>query len=724
MLSPISTRIALLLLAFAPAMLSFPCRAAGTVSDNDALTRLADMPQSQDESLTQADLDRIRQSFIDATIVSHSPSAEVTERFLTYSEYGRAAIDVLLMQLYLSIQLPEEEVDRVMGLFDREKRQWRDIDYTDMSRGGWDMTLHITRIYALAKSYASPQSPFHKDPGLSDLLHRAIGWWCDNRPENPNWWHNEIGVPKKLGAAVILLLDELSESEIQGVMRVLDRSKFGRTGQNKAWLAGNQLMKALIIGDPLLALEAKRQIAEEIYITDSEGIQKDWSFHQHGPMMQFGNYGLAYAEGISFWIRALQGTALAFSEEQVGIMEGFIFNGLSWTVWNGFMDPQACGRQLHIDGGRGKAYSLAVTASNMAALGRPLSEQLRHIALQNLQPEKYENGLTGAKYYFRSDYGIYRTADWYASIRMHSTRTIGFEFTNAENLLANFSADGALLLMQSGREYENIFPYWDWRMLPGTTVYYDGKPIKCDDSPAAKRNCSAHVGGMTRGDGMVTTMELERDGLHAFKSNFFFGDMVVCLGSDIRTSRAEIDRVTTSVEQNHLVGKPVSGTVKVSAASSAAAVAGAEKTGWVSHNERGYVSLDGAELHIDTAEQKGSWANMAPSYTQLDSGRVFKCWFEHDAGAQSGYAYAVLPHRSARQVKSFARSYSKGRADLKVLANDAACQAVSYRGNIYAVIHKAGTYDLNGVPTEFRYPVLYMLIDGKPEETRLPQANE
>ena len=88
------------------------------------------------------------------------------------------------MQLYLAVQLPQSEIERVVGLFDFDRRQWRDIDYTDMSRGGWDMTLHITRIYALAKTYEWPQSSFYKSPLLSELLHKAAGWWFDNRPVN------------------------------------------------------------------------------------------------------------------------------------------------------------------------------------------------------------------------------------------------------------------------------------------------------------------------------------------------------------------------------------------------------------------------------------------------------------------------------------------------------------------------------------------------------------
>ena len=69
---------------------------------------------------------------------------------------------------------------------------------------------------------------------------------------------------------------------------------------------------------------------------------------------------------------------------------------------------------------------------------------------------------------------------------MHSDRTIGCEFTNRETTLANFSADGALLFMQHGREYDNIFAHWDWRRVPGTTADDDGAPLMCDNSVEAR----------------------------------------------------------------------------------------------------------------------------------------------------------------------------------------------------------------------------------------------
>lgn len=91
-------------------------------------------------------------------------------------------------------------------------------------------------------------------------------------------------------------------------------------------------------------------------------------------------------------------------------------------------------------------------------------------------------------------------------------------------------------------------------MVPGTTAYDDGAPLKCDNSVEARKNRSGHVGGLASGDVLCTTMEIERDGLHALKSAFFFGDLVVALGADIRSSDARIFRITTALDQTHLAG--------------------------------------------------------------------------------------------------------------------------------------------------------------------------
>ncbi len=637
-------------------------------------------------------LDGVRKAFVEASVASYAPTEELTQSFLEHSSFA-AANDVLLMQLYNYVHLPDNEVERLVDLFDMEKGCWKDLDYTAQDRGSWPSTRHVTRMVSLAKIYKSKGHKWEGSETLSKLLHGAMNWWFANMPYCPNWWHNDIGVPKKMTSVLLMMRDELSQEEIRGGLKVLERSKFGRTGQNKVWLAGNNLMKGLLIDDPALVKQARDFIAEEIYITEEEGIRDDWSFHQHGPQIQFGNYGLAYADGLSFWLRVLKGSEYAFSEEQAEIVKNMLKEGICWSVWKGIMDPSYCGRQNFINAGSGKAYALAVTAQNMAtALDGDDSEFFAKVASENLQPELYSNSLLGSHYYWRSDCGIWRTKDWYASIRMHSERTIGFEFTNKENTLANFSADGALILMQDAKEFENIFAYWDWRKVPGVTAYDDGKPIKCDDSDEAKRNYSAHVGGLAGEKTMVATMQLNRDGIHAFKSVFFFDGCVVNLGADIRTDRTDLLSLTTAVDQIHLKGEVIKG------------------KNWVHHNNRGYVSLDGAPMIVSAGLQKGKWDDIDPAFhDKWDEGEVFKAWFEHPLNETSSYAYALVPCSTPAQVKAF-----KG---VKVLRNDADCQAVLYKGLVCAVFHKAGEYRLKGKDYHIDTPSL-LIRDGRSVEIK------
>ena len=192
-----------------------------------------------------------------------------------------------------------------------------------------------------------------------------------------------------------------------------------------------------------------------------DGLRKerimDWlgdvqMIYRHQEMYSDAVTQLAYAEGLSCWLRVLDGTPYLFSDAQCAVIEKLMREGICRSIWRGVMDPSFCGRQVFIDSGPGKTSSAAVAAENIAALKRPGHRVFRRFAKRILEPENRSDGLRGPRYYDRSDCGIYRTATWYASIRMHSDRTIGFEFTNRENTLANFSADGALLFMQHGRE--------------------------------------------------------------------------------------------------------------------------------------------------------------------------------------------------------------------------------------------------------------------------------
>ena len=621
-------------------------------------------------------LDDLRKSFVDASIVNYAPDDESTKRFIRYSDNGRAN-DVLLQQLYLSVYLPDAEVEKLIAGFDSAKKCWNDIDYRDMNRGRWPASLHVTRMLALARLYRAGNQKWRGSESIRRILHDSMQWWFVNMPKSPNWWHNEVGVPKKFAVVLILLREELSSDQIISGLKVLEASMFGRTGQNKVWLAGNNLMRGILIGDEELIIKSRDIIAEEIQQTDNEGIQEDWSFHQHGPQIQFGNYGMTFVETLSFWMRVLKGTRYDFTHQQKEIVCNLMKEGICWSVYRGMMDPSYCGRQNFIDASAGKACSLAIAAQNMAVAMENEKDFFINVSNECIYPDLYPNTLVGAKYYSRSDCGIYRTPLWYASVRMHSERTVGFEFTNRENTLANFSADGAVLLLQNSREFDNIFACWDWRKVPGVTSYDDGLAIKCDDTVEGKRNYSKHVGGLNAENVLAATMELNRDGLYALKAVFFFEDCIVCLGTGIKGA-PNFKTITTAVDQIYLKDKVSRG------------------KNWIHHAERGYISLDDAPLNFSTDLQKGNWNLIDPAVDRTDDGKIFKCWFEHPVGnIQDKYEYVILPCSDRNEVRQFAREYNKKLSPLRVIRNDEECQAVRYKDKLVAICHRSGEYILD-----------------------------
>ena len=628
------------------------------------------------------DLDKIKARFLDAVWTDFSRDSASREAFMSISDHGMAN-DAVMHQLYVEASLPAAEYERVVGQFDAATCRWRDVDYADMHPGRWHPSLHVMRLCALAKEYTRPGGPHFHDPELGALLHKALKGWYGDTPICPNWWSNEIGIPKRFGAALVMLSDELSTEEYNEGVKVMDRALFDRkTGQNLLWIAGNHIMKGLLTSDYDWVAQMQAKIAGLIAVSDAEGIQKDWSFHQHGHQLQFGNYGLAFLDGIAFWMRVFDGTSLDFTPEQKDIIRNYFQEGISWGFYRGTMDTNFRGRHLFPDSGAGKWLAFNVAKDNFKACG----------LAGDAEP-------FGARYFPCSDCGVFRTNNWYASIRMHSRRVIGVEFTNRENMGGQFAADGALLLLQDGPEYDNIFPVWDWRKVPGTTTYEDGKPLRAEDTHRSKLNDSDHVGGLAADDVLCATMELERDGLHAFKSTFFFPGIIVNMGSDIRVSRDEITRVTTAVEQNFLKGEPIVGHQ------------------YAKHNKALYYSLDSKPLSVTAGPQSGIWTLMEPSLppdTVTDN--VFKCWIEQDLDVcrEGGdtYAYAVIP--SCRRIKS---------PQVKILANTKDCQAIRYAGWVCAVFHQPGSIKVGCKTIEADGPCIIIQKGRLIKTVPLPKPN-
>lgn len=243
---------------------------------------------------------------------------------------------------------------------------------------------------------------------MEAVIHKALNYWFTAKPVCLNWWYNQIGIPKTLGTVFILFEKQLTPVEKQNAITVMENAKFGMTGQNKVWLAGNVMMRALLQNDYELVKMARDTIASEIVTGGTEGIKDDWCFHQHGAQQQFGNYGLSFVSGMSFFSGLFSGTSLAFDDKQLSILSTLIDKGYRWVIWKGMMDVNALGRQLFIPAPVHKALSLAFAASE---LGGGESDECMAVAtalLRDNYPALTVNVLTGHKHFWQSDYTIHR----------------------------------------------------------------------------------------------------------------------------------------------------------------------------------------------------------------------------------------------------------------------------------------------------------------------------
>lgn len=402
---------------------------------------------------------------------------------------------------------------------------WPDLDYTSKARSSWPAANHAIRMASMAGLAA--QSTGATRDALIEGLHRAFAYWIKHDPKCVNWWYNEIGVPKNFAITALLMGDALKEDERAWLIKTMaPRSKIAKTSQNRVWLAGNTLMFALIARDEALADKAAATIRDEVKVSTDEGVQPDFSFHQHGAQQQNGNYGLAYAVEISRWAGMLRDTGRALKDDKLATLRNFLLNGLGPVIWNGAMDIGSCGRQFMPGSPKGKARTIADAMSEAALVDPEYAQQYRAFIARNRPGAP--NDLTGFSYFWRSDYAVHRLKNFCVTLKMSSERVIGAETTNNENMLGYHIADGMLLTYAGGSAYEDIFPVWDWSRLPGVTA-----PQAPIPHFATTRVKTSFVGGVTDGERGVAALDYAKSGVTAHKAWFFTPHGVVALGAGI-----------------------------------------------------------------------------------------------------------------------------------------------------------------------------------------------
>ncbi len=540
---------------------------------------------------------------------------------------------------FLDKPAKEDVVDKLLVDLN-ENGSWPDIDYTSKERGAWQPRRHLTNLMEIVKAYQTRGTKFYHKKKVSKKIRLALNYWRENDFQSPNWWFNDIGVPEVLAPVLILMENELSPEQKEMGVKILDRSKIGKTGQNKVWLSGNVLLKSLLIRDVETIKQAGDSIKSELVVSLHEGVQPDWSYHLHGPQLQFGSYGLSYAIDMIKYITVLQHTPFEFDEDKVSILRNYLLLGLQWVTWKGQMDISACGRQLFIDSPAQKALAFSSSIKKMEKLDYKFAGDYK-------KANRYET-LVGNKHFWRSDFQVQRTPEYYFSVKMCSERVIGAQSGNSENMLGFYMGDGVTFLYQTGDEYKNIFPFWDWKKIPGTTTPQDNKPLPVLGWYGYRIE-SNFVGGVSDGKTGIAAMDYKRNGLKAKKSWFMFNGKIVCLGAGISSSAGL--PVTTSVNQSYLKGKPI---VKTSTGEITSEESGdIINPKWILHDSIGYFFPNGGSLKMEAKEVEGSWSRVTSRYPDKKiKAYIFKLWLEHGVSpAGKSYAYILVPNATKDQLE-------------------------------------------------------------------------
>lgn len=561
--------------------------------------------------------------------------------------------------------------------------QWPDINYESKRRSGWDMVAHLKRLREMATAYANPKSRYHKDKKLLAKILKGLDHWLDKDYRNPNWFNARIGVPKQFGPIFILLGDDLPKPMLDRALKtVLNRTNIGMTGQNRVWCSGIVLTRGALTDDPKAIKAASDAIWGELKVTSKEGLQADWSFHQHGPQLQVGNYGKSFAGTMTDWAMILRGTDYAPSKNKLEILRNMMLESMAWYYWKGRWDLNACGRQVMNNCQASKARGV-------------LSSMRKMMAIDPKNSARYEldkHQLNGFKGYWRSDCAVVRRPEWYASVRMCSTRTQGAETCNSENMQGLHQADGVLLHYRTGREYENIQPLWDWRRLPGTTCDQSLKKLR-----PAGRGKSSFGGVLSDGKIGIAAMIYKRGKLSARKAWFVFEDRIVCLGAGISGDTA--GPVVTSVEQNLFADKAISSEGELGKG-----VTKIDANGWVLHNGAGY-RLHTAGI-VEIKRVKDTWKKIFPTRKQdKASGEVFSISINHGKSPNDAtYAYTLFPS-ATKDILTGPKS--------KILYNTKNVQAVEWGDSLIAAFYAPGSITVEGERLSADKPCLIMRRNGK-----------
>ncbi|WP_329380418.1 polysaccharide lyase family 8 super-sandwich domain-containing protein [Streptomyces sp. NBC_01716] len=616
------------------------------------------------------------------------------QRFLAQGDQVRIANGIFLART--SEALAHAESLRADG-------SWPNVDYADTTSSAngrvWSPYHALYRMIAMAHAYRDPDAAGYGKPELIEALNRALLHWDSVKPTSTNWWEVEIGKSMAMGRVSIFVGDELS-AEAREVTYAHNTGRLDPAGANGSWRTENYLYEAVAKRATADIEQGYATMSQTIAVERSgkvaEAVQVDSSFWAHGAQLYSEGYGMALFTIVAAWADVARGTSFAFSPDDIDAVAFYILDGTRWLIrgeigmmYLGYRPPNT------IDGITSYAADFLEPLDRMVRADEGNSAAYKELA-DNIRGKTRGNGITGHKYFWRSEFSSHLRDRYGILTRLNSPRMVGVEYRSTLRPEVgneiDWNAQGVTSIQVTNREYDDLVPAFDWFHYPGVTAPY----VKVT-SQSGKRNAGSFTGGVSDGRYGADVYTLDRASTTGRKSYFYFDDEMVALGAGISSTSAHA--IHTTVNQGAARSNASVGGRAVRPGTDSAATGAS----WAYNDEIGYVFPNGGPLKVSNKEQTGSWIDRDPVKRN-----AFTLFFDHGITPDDAeYAYVVLPGATPAKV----RSYAAGPA-VRILRNDEQVQAVRHpRLRLtMAVFHAAGSLDLGpGRALRVDRPAIVML---------------
>lgn len=622
----------------------------------------------------------------------------------------------MFMEKIRNTTIKNPSIDKNLALF-QENGSFSDIDYDDTQMTNWTPIKHIERLSDFVYAYTNEKNKYYQNEDLYQKIVKGLEYWYDVDSESDNWWHNQISEPQKLG--VLLIQMRIGKKQIPQELETKILKRIQETGGDPAkWTGANRTDIALhwIYRSCLTQNEADLKTAIDnvfnpVVYTTEEGFQHDNSYFQHGEQLYIGGYGDEILKGVTQVASYALGTQYQLDKEKVELLSKFMRETYYRAVRGQNMSFDVVGRSVSRPGLLNKRTT-ATYAKRMIDIDPTHADEYKAIIarLNRKQPADYQV-IASHTHYFRGDYSLHVRPQYNFDVRLASTRTKKCEYGNKENLKTYFMSDGCTNITQTGDEYFNIFPVWNWCHIPGTTAPQLEK-VPMDPKAWGVLGTSTYAGGVsdsiygaTAYAYMDTNPEVNTG---AKKSWYFFDNEVVCLGAGIQSTSTY--PVHTTVNQCFLKGG-----ILVNKGDKEETLANGSHTlqapQWVLHDKIGYFFPQKEEVFLTAQTQSGRWYDINTSKSKKEEKMdVFTLGINHGVGPKDGsYAYIVVPGKTSAQEM---KAYQKKNA-IEILSNNPKIQAVrNTKLNVWMVtFFEAGTFTHKELSINVDNPCILMIKD-------------